>query len=56
MVMDEGSTALSDEDLEMLVILRINRKFMEFMRATRRSRAARCCVRWTARPTPMTKL
>ena len=33
MVMDEGSTALSDEELEMLVILRINRKFMEFMRA-----------------------
>ena len=32
LVMDDGSTALCDECLEMLVVLRINRKFMECMR------------------------
>jgi hypothetical protein len=32
--MDDGSTALCDEDLEMLVVLRINRKFMEFVRTS----------------------
>ena len=32
-VLTEGNTLLSDEELEMLVILRMNRDFMEFMRA-----------------------
>ena len=31
-VMTEGNTLLSDEELEMLVILRMNRDFMDFMR------------------------
>ena len=31
-VLTEGNTLLGDEELEMLVILRMNRKFMEFMR------------------------
>ena len=31
-VLTEGNTMLSDEELKMLVILRMNRKFMEFMR------------------------
>ena len=31
-MLTEGNTLLSDEELEMLVILRMNRKFMEFMR------------------------
>ena len=31
-VLTEGNTLLSDEELEMLVILRMNRTFMEFMR------------------------
>ena len=31
-VMTDGNTLLSDEVLEMLTILRMNRKFMEFMR------------------------
>ena len=31
-VLTDGNTLLSDEELEMLVILRMNRKFMEFMR------------------------
>ena len=31
-VLNEGNTLLSDEELEMLVILRMNRDFMEFMR------------------------
>ena len=30
--MTEGNTLLGDEKLEKLVILRMNRKFMEFMR------------------------
>ena len=29
----EGNTLLNDEELEMLVILRMNRAFMDFMRA-----------------------
>ena len=33
LVLDEGNTALNDEELEMMVILRIDRKFMQFMRA-----------------------
>ena len=32
-VLTEGNTLLDDEELEMLVILRINREFMKFMRA-----------------------
>ena len=31
-VLTEGNTLLKDEDLEMLVILRMNRDFMKFMR------------------------
>jgi hypothetical protein len=31
-VLTEGNTLLSDEELEMLVILRMNRNFMQFMR------------------------
>ena len=31
-VLTEGNTLLSDEELEMLVVLRMNRKFMRFMR------------------------
>ena len=31
-MLTEGNTLLGDEELEMLVILRMNRKFMEFMR------------------------
>ena len=31
-VLTEGNTLLSDEELEMLVVLRMNRKFMKFMR------------------------
>ena len=30
--MDKGNTLLSDKYLEMLVVLRMNRKFMEHMR------------------------
>ena len=32
-VMTKGNTLLGDEELEMLVVLRMNRDFMEFMRA-----------------------
>ena len=32
LVMTDGNTLLSDEELEMIVILRMNREFMEFMR------------------------
>jgi hypothetical protein len=32
LVMNEGNTLLADKHLEMLVVLRMNRKFMEFMR------------------------
>jgi hypothetical protein len=32
LVMTEGSTLLCDEDLDMLVVLRMNRNFMAFMR------------------------
>ena len=32
LVLTEGNTLLSDKELEMLVILRMNRRFMEFMR------------------------
>lgn len=32
-VMTEGNTLLDDEELEMLVVLRMNRRFMKFMRA-----------------------
>ena len=32
-ILTEGNTLLSDSKLEKLVILRMNRKFMEFMRA-----------------------
>ena len=32
-VLTEGNTLLDDEELEMIVILRMNRKFMQFMRA-----------------------
>ena len=32
-VLTEGNTVLNDEELEMLVILRMNRSFMDFMRA-----------------------
>ena len=32
-VMDKGNTLLGDEELEMLTVLRMNRGFMEFMRA-----------------------
>ena len=28
-----GNTLLSDEELEMIVVLRMNREFMQFMRA-----------------------
>jgi hypothetical protein len=31
-VLDEGNTLLDDAELEMLVVLRMNREFMEFMR------------------------
>ena len=31
-VLTEGNTLLSDEELEMLVILRMSRSFMQFMR------------------------
>ena len=31
-VMSDGNSLLLDDELEMLVILRMNRKFMEFMR------------------------
>ena len=31
-VMTTGNTLLSDDELEMLVVLRMNREFMEFMR------------------------
>ena len=31
-VLTEGNTVLSDEELEMLVVLRMNREFMEYMR------------------------
>ena len=31
-VLTEGNSLLSDEELEMLVVLRMNRKFMEYMR------------------------
>ena len=31
-IMTEGNTLLSDEELEMLVVLRINKDFMNFMR------------------------
>ena len=31
-MLTEGNTLLSDEELEMLVILRMNREFMQFMR------------------------
>ena len=31
-MLTEGNTLLSDEELEMLVILRMNRDFMQFMR------------------------
>ena len=30
-VLTEGNTLLSDEELEMLVVLRMNRDFMQFM-------------------------
>ena len=33
LVMDEGNTALADEEFEMMVILRIDRKFVQFMHA-----------------------
>ena len=32
LVLTEGNTLLDDEEIEMLVILRMNRDFMEFMR------------------------
>ena len=32
LVVTDGNTLLGDEEVEMLVILRMNRKFMEFMR------------------------
>jgi len=31
-VLTEGNTLLDDAELQMLVVLRMNRKFMEFMR------------------------
>ena len=31
-VLDEGNTLLNNEELEMLVVLRMNKKFMKFMR------------------------
>ena len=31
-VLTEGNTLLGDEELEMLVVLRMNRNFMRFMR------------------------
>jgi hypothetical protein len=31
-VLTEGNTLLADKELEMIVILRMNRNFMEFMR------------------------
>ena len=33
-VMTDAHTLMSDEELEMLVVLRMNRKFMEYMRST----------------------
>ena len=33
LIMTDGNTLLDDAELEMLTILRINRNFMEFMRA-----------------------
>ena len=33
LIMTQGNTLLSDEEVEMLIILRMNRHFMEFMRA-----------------------
>ena len=32
LVMTDGNTLLSDEEIEMVVFLRVNREFMEFMR------------------------
>ena len=31
-MLTEGNTILSDEELEMLVVLRMNREFMQYMR------------------------
>jgi hypothetical protein len=31
-VLTDGNTLLSDEEVEMLVVLRMNKSFMEFMR------------------------
>ena len=39
-MLTEGNTLLSDEELEMLVILRMNRKFMEYMRKHHNNLAA----------------
>ena len=39
LVVDTGNTLLGDEEVEMLAILRVNRPFMEFMRATYSSTA-----------------
>ena len=33
LVLTEGNTLLSDSDLEMIVVLRMNREFMQFMRS-----------------------
>ena len=33
LVMTDGNTLLSDEELEMVVVLRMNRSFMRYMRA-----------------------
>ena len=32
-MLTEGNSLLSDEEIEMLVVLRMNRTFMEYMRA-----------------------
>ena len=32
--MDEGNTKLSDEEIEMLTLLKANRKFMDYMRTS----------------------
>ena len=33
LIMDEGNTAPDDEELKMMVVLRIDREFMKFMRS-----------------------
>ena len=43
LVLTEGNTLLDDAEIEMLVILRMNRDFMEFMRTELPGRRAQAC-------------